>query len=250
MALEEKIPKGFNTIDSIIHTRQGLLELIDTLPMAIAVINADSQVMLANQLTCQFVNKNAIQLIGHVGGEALGCVYHNEAPEGCGFGHKCLKCTLRKTVTDTMLHKKPHRMVETTMVFKNRGETDIRISTQPMILQKEAVVLLTIEDITQIKKYERTQLEKERLTAVLQTAGAVCHEITQPLMILTGQIDLMLLDTENEVITENQLLNLRKQLERLGRMSQKMMKITRVETKPYLDREIIDIDASSNMRIC
>lgn len=106
--------------------------------------------------------------------------------------------------------------------------------------------VVIIEDITQVKNHENTLLEKEKLVGVLQTAGAVCHEINQPLMILTGLVELMEMDLKKGNITEKQLLNLKEQIDRLSLITTKMMKITHAKTKPYLDGEIIDINASTD----
>lgn len=141
--------------------------------------------------------------------------------------------------------KKAHHMIETTMVFMHHGEMHIRVSTLPMSLNEEEVTLLAIEDITEAKKHEQILLEKEKLSVVLKTAGAVCHEINQPLMIISGLSDLLLFELKDGAVEKN-LLKLKKQIDRLGLITKKLMKITKVETKPYLNGEIIDIDASSN----
>jgi Na+-transporting NADH:ubiquinone oxidoreductase subunit NqrF len=91
---------------SKIYTKEGLLKVIDALPMAIAIIDKSKNVILANKMTYKFANKNEEQLIGSVGGDALGCVHHNDVPEGCGFGEACLKCKLREIISDTMVQKK------------------------------------------------------------------------------------------------------------------------------------------------
>jgi len=107
---------------SKIYTKEGLLEVVDALPLAIAVIDKNTKVALANKSTYLLMNKHESQLIGFVGGEAFGCVHHEDGPEGCGFGPAGLKCTLRGTVQRTMEEKKALRLVETSMTFKGLGE--------------------------------------------------------------------------------------------------------------------------------
>lgn len=232
---------------SKIYTKESLLKVIDALPLAIAVIDSNRAVALANKLTYLFTNKDQLQLIGHVGGEAFGCVHHDDVPEGCGFGPECLKCKLRTTVYNTMEQKEPQHMVETVMIFKNHGERHLRISTLPMMLSKDDVVLLAIEDITEIKKHEQTAMEKEKLSAVIQTAGAVCHEMNQPLMVILGFADLLLEDLQEDGFQKENLKEIKNQVERLGSITRKLMTITRYKTKGYLNAEIIDIDAASDL---
>jgi len=231
--------------NSKVYTKKGLIHIINALPLAIAVINEKRQVILANRMTDNLVNKNDKQLIGKVGGEALGCSHYDDVPEGCGFGPACLRCKLRQTVTDTIRHRKAHRLVEATMVFKKYGERYLRVSTLPMAMDDEQAVLLAIEDITELRKYEKTELEKEKLAAVIKTAGAACHEISQPLMVVLGMADLLLDDFDGCKLKREKLVELKQQADRLGEITRKLTTITKYETKPYLNGEIIDIDASS-----
>jgi nitrogen fixation/metabolism regulation signal transduction histidine kinase len=250
--MEEKKVTDNTTADKIldeskIYTQEGLLEVIDALPLAIAVIDSNRDIALANKATGRFTNKNQLQLIGHVGGEAFGCIHHDDAPEGCGFGPECLRCKLRTTILTTLEQKEPQHMVETVMMFKTHGERHLRISTLPMILSGDEVVLLAIEDITEVKKREQTAMEKEKFSAVIQTAGAVCHEMNQPLMVIMGFAELLLEDLQEDDIQKENVKEIKKQVERLASITKNLMGITRYKTKGYLSAEIIDIDAAADL---
>lgn len=231
--------------DSKIFTKEGLLGVINGLPLAVAVIDAERKVVLANRATYMFANKNESQLVGHVGGEAFGCIHHDDVPEGCGFGKDCLKCKLRMTVKDTMEKWKSYFMVETSMVFKLHGKRHLRITTQPLVLQGSKVVLLSIEDMTDAKKLEEITLEKEKFSAVVKTVGAICHEMNQPLTGILGFSELLIDELVEGQIQERNVLEIKKQAERLGTITKKLMTITRYKTKEYLKSEILDIDAAS-----
>jgi len=88
-------------------------------------------------------------------------------------------------------------------------------------------------------------MEKEKLSAVIQTAGAVCHEMNQPLMVILGFAELLLEDLQEDGSQKENLKEIKKQVERLGSITRKLMSITRYKTKGYLNAEIIDIDAAS-----
>ncbi|WP_027363039.1 histidine kinase dimerization/phospho-acceptor domain-containing protein [Desulfospira joergensenii] len=240
------MPKTFQVTDSGIHTSESLLKVIDALPISIAVINKNRTILLANEATSTFLGKDKSHILGQVSGKAFGCIHHDDAPEGCGFGSDCSKCILRQTVLDTEILQKPHHMVETSMIFKEFGERHLKIFTLPILLDKERVVLLSLEDMTEAKEHERTLVEKEKLSAVMKTLGAVCHEINQPLMIVQGLTEIMMQDLpEGHGQTEN-LMKIKEQVERMGSITKKLMTITKYRTKPYLKGEIIDIDSSSS----
>jgi len=88
-------------------------------------------------------------------------------------------------------------------------------------------------------------LEKEKLQAVFETAGAVCHEMNQPLQVLSGVTELMMLETEKTDRNYEKLMTLMEQTERMGKITNKLMKITKYETKKYLKGKIVDIDKAS-----
>jgi signal transduction histidine kinase len=116
-----------------------------------------------------------------------------------------------------------------------------------MMLSGDEVVLLAIEDITKIKKQELIEREKEKLSAVIQTAGAVCHEMNQPIMAIMGFAELLQEDLQENNVQKKNLKEIKKQVGRLGSITNKLMTITRYKTKGYLSAEIIDIDAASDL---
>jgi len=105
----------------------------------------------------------------------------------------------------------------------------------------------TISDISWRKQAEAELLQKEKLQAVVETAGAVCHEMNQPMQVaLVLLAECMMMDEfENEAVKQK-VDNIRQQLNALREMSRKLMHITRYETRDYVKGEkIIDIDKSS-----
>jgi len=90
-------------------------------------------------------------------------------------------------------------------------------------------------------------MEKEKMAAILELAGAAAHEINQPLTVIIGNIDLLL--SQKEVDEER----VRKTLEIISRSARdmadivkKMARIRRYETDSYVGKvRILDIDKSS-----
>lgn len=229
-----------------VFSKNDILRVVNNLPIAVAVIDTDRKLVLANKMTAMFVNKERDLLVGPVFGAAFGCIHHKETPEGCGFGQACSNCKLRIAVNDTLEKDKGYFMVETTMVFDAIGRRHLRITTQPLKLQKGKTVLLSIEDITKAKQYEQANIEKEKLTAVIRTAGAICHEINQPLMAISGFSELLIDDIHHGQILEENVKEIKDQAERLAQITNKLMAITQYKTKKYLSAEILDLDAASS----
>ena len=87
-------------------------------------------------------------------------------------------------------------------------------------------------------------MEKERLQGVLEMAGAVCHEINQPLQTILGYSTLY---QDNDAISSKELNNIRTQASRIGRITKRLSNITQYKTVSYPgDTRIVDIWGSSN----
>ncbi len=87
--------------------------------------------------------------------------------------------------------------------------------------------------------------EREKLQGVLEMAGAVCHELNQPLQSVSGFSELLLLDLAPDDPVYASLQNIKTDIERIGQLTRKIMRITRYQSKPYLKSQIVDIDSSS-----
>ena len=106
----------------------------------------------------------------------------------------------------------------------------------------------TISDISWRKQAELELLQKEKLQAVVETAGAVCHEMNQPMQVALVQLaECMVMDEFDSEPVKLKAENIRQQLNALRELSRKLMHITRYETRDYVQGEkIIDIDKSSD----
>lgn len=126
----------------------------------------------------------------------------------------------------------------------------IRVLTQPIRTAGGDIVgaIGIFEDTSEIQRKEEILREKERLQGVLEMAGAVCHEMNQPLMAIMGYVELLGMDMPAQGAPGERLEKVASQVERLKAINTKLMKIARYETKSYLQKTIIDIDRASDRR--
>ena len=102
-----------------------------------------------------------------------------------------------------------------------------------------------IRDVTDRIRAEERQRENERLQGVLETAGAVCHELNQPLQSVMGYSQLMELDLPSDHPLRPKLNKVLEAVDKMRRITGKLMKITRYKTVAYLGgSRIIDIEKS------
>jgi PAS domain S-box-containing protein len=102
-------------------------------------------------------------------------------------------------------------------------------------------------DITQQKQVAEEQRDKEKLRAILEMAGAVSHELNNPLQVLSVGIE-KLGDPTLEPSRRGALIQLVKNhTQRIIELSSKIQKISQYATKDYVQgKKIFDIDAASN----
>jgi sigma-B regulation protein RsbU (phosphoserine phosphatase) len=96
-----------------------------------------------------------------------------------------------------------------------------------------------------IIELQQSLLEKDKLQVVLETAGMICHEINQPLMTISGYSEILLMDYEEDEKLAPTIKIINEQAIRLGKITSKLMKITRYKTKNYLKSNIIDLEKAS-----
>ncbi|MCG8563608.1 MAG: hypothetical protein MI747_00845 [Desulfobacterales bacterium] len=222
-----------------------LARILDTLPVIVLVLDSRSRVVLANQCAAEITQTQPDQLVGLSGGRALGCQNHCTGEDNCGIGTHCPTCPLHRAMSQTRLEKKAQKWIEAPMALKHKGMRDLRISTTPLEAGEDCWVMVTIEDFTELKRLEEHQVEREKLAAVLETAGAVCHELSQPLQIVTGFCDILMEHKELDPETCKALDAIQKAVQKMAQLNFDLMHITGYKTKAYLSATIIDIEKSS-----
>ena len=89
-------------------------------------------------------------------------------------------------------------------------------------------------------------LEEEKLDGMLEMAGAVCHELNQPLQVISGYSTLLMMDMAENHELYGYVTEIREQVERMAAITKKLMGITRYEACHYVGKtRIVDIDRAS-----
>jgi PAS domain S-box-containing protein len=139
------------------------------------------------------------------------------------------------------------KTIEMSAFRKDGTEFPMELSLSSFQLRNQWYALGVVRDISDRKLAEKERLKKEKLLGVLEMAGAACHELNQPLQIVSGYYELFLSEIPDDHPLIENLNIIRDQIERMARITKKIMKITKYRTKPYIKGSmIIDIDKSSD----
>jgi CheY-like chemotaxis protein len=94
------------------------------------------------------------------------------------------------------------------------------------------VELLTrVGHILEMQKAALKLSEEQKLKEVLETAGAVCHSLNQPLQYVLGAIQILLMDMVPDDPVFRQLDTVREKVEYMGKITRKLAEITRYRTQ-------------------
>ncbi|HVO65829.1 MAG TPA: PAS domain S-box protein [Syntrophales bacterium] len=107
-------------------------------------------------------------------------------------------------------------------------------------------ILAIARDITERKRAEDEKRHREKLQSSLEIAGAICHEMNQPMQIISGYVELLMKDLSGNHPLYERLGAILTQIERMSTITARLMTIKNYETKNYMGKgKILDIDKSS-----
>ena len=102
-----------------------------------------------------------------------------------------------------------------------------------------------MEGFTQYKQMEEEKQHSEKLSAALEMAGAICHEFNQPLQAITGYVELLSVEYENDR-TGKILDKINNQVQKMGTITMKLMGLRKYSTCDYMrTTRIADIEQTA-----
>ncbi len=231
------IPKMLQKVD--------VASVIDSIPAAVIVLDHQTRIMLANRMACRITGRGKESFCGLSWGEAFRCVRQNGNPRGCGFGDSCGLCGVRRVVEETLADGQDRCMVEAELELTGLGKRNVRLTTTYLV--PDRAVILLIEDVTDCKRWEQEHLDRNRLQTAVETAGAVCHEMNQPLQAVSGYLELILMQLEEDHPCRRYLPEVQHQVQRLGRITGRLQSLSHYRTREYLSGvRILDLECSSD----
>jgi signal transduction histidine kinase len=103
-------------------------------------------------------------------------------------------------------------------------------------------------DTSDRKRAEEEQHRREKLQGVLEMAGTVCHEMSQPMQIISGYSELLLMKTSENDPIYKKLSAITEQIRRMSTITRKLMMIKDYKTQDYIGfSRIIDIHNDSDV---
>ncbi|WP_419660901.1 MprA: response regulator protein [Desulfosarcina variabilis str. Montpellier] len=113
-------------------------------------------------------------------------------------------------------------------------------------LEKSRLIRKLRSTVEQLNAAERVRAEKDRLQGVVEMAGAVCHELNQPIQSVSGYAELMMMKADDSNPLTGYAQKIATQVDRMGKITGKLMNVTTYRTKQHdPNTRIIDIDEAT-----
>lgn len=135
---------------------------------------------------------------------------------------------------------------EFTLNRKDGSQVIVEISTFPVRTKKERLVLGIARDITRRLEAEEEILQREKLQTMIEMATAVCHEMNQPMQVVSGYSGLLLAGMTEDDPRYEDIKEISRQVGKMAVITTNLQNITTYKTRTYIKgRNMVDIDESS-----
>nr|WP_246559471.1 response regulator [Geoanaerobacter pelophilus] len=180
---------------------EELATIFENAPFVMLLLDEDRKVRRVNAQACLLTGLAVSEMIDHRSGEALRCIHALETSDGCGFSLNCRKCVIRTTVLDTFDTGQSHHQVETSLplVIDNKEQSKTFLfSTIRVSVAQQAMVLLSLQDVSEYKKLELQLLHAQKMESIGTLAGGIAHDFNNILTAIIGYGDMTLMNMNPE----------------------------------------------------
>jgi PAS domain-containing protein len=126
--------------------------VLDAFPSPVFVVEKDVRIIDLNAAAARMVGKDRAFVLRRKGGDVLHCIHSKETLEGCGKAPYCKECVVRNSVNESLTGLKLVRQKAKLELVRGEKvlEVYMLITTTPFEYDNELIVLLILEDITEI----------------------------------------------------------------------------------------------------
>jgi PAS domain S-box-containing protein len=206
--------------------RERIQAIVDAVPCGIVVVDAvDQTIMEVNPMAAEMIGSPVADIIGK---KSPGFIYPDE-PHACDIDTSDSTCVRAEHI----------------LLRHDGSRIPIHKTVTRTAIDGRACAIESFVDISEHKQAQLELVKRKKMQGVIEMAGAVCHEMNQPLQVISGLCELIMMDADEAGPFTDRLKTIRSQAGEMGRITGKLMGITRYRTKEHLEDRIIDIDEAS-----
>jgi len=127
---------------------------LNAVPLPIFVVDPDMRIMSFNPAARTMLGPMTETVFRRRGGEVFNCIHHTDSAQGCGHGPSCGECVMRNSVTAALQGEEVTQR-RTVMEFVRGNsirQTELMVTASPFAYDGQQLVLLILEDITELSR--------------------------------------------------------------------------------------------------
>lgn len=131
--------------------------VFDALPSLLFVVDQDVKIQEYNAAAAALLGTDPTTIVKRRAGDVLHCLHSTDVGEGCGRGPSCTDCVIRNAVQQAFQGDHIVRQHTRIELIRDQSQTEIfaLVSASPFHFQDNPLVLLIIEDISEIVELRR-----------------------------------------------------------------------------------------------
>jgi len=131
--------------------------VLDAIPSYILVVDEDVQIIGFNLAASLLLGESPELVLHRRAGDILHCLHATEAAEGCGRAEFCKDCPVRNSVYESFRGQKVVRKRARMELLSAERKLEIYllVTTAPFLYQDNSLVLLILEDISELMELKR-----------------------------------------------------------------------------------------------
>lgn len=140
------------------YDESGFLRtIIDSFPALVMVVDEDVKILECNAATASFIGGGKQNVLLYRCGDVLGCIHSAKPSKGCGRTSSCKECIARNSVTMAFKGNSSVRRRAKMEIVRDGKKEDFYalVTATPFSYQNSNLVLLVIEDISEITELQR-----------------------------------------------------------------------------------------------
>jgi hypothetical protein len=134
-----------------------LRSVFDAMPSIIFVVDEDVRIQEYNSSAAKLMLPENPDVLKRRGGEVLNCLHAVDVPDGCGRAPHCEDCVIRNSVAEAFRGNRVVRRRTRLQIIRHGNTIEIYalITASPFRYKERSLVLLVIEDISEIAELRR-----------------------------------------------------------------------------------------------
>ena len=138
-------------------SRDMLRAVFDAIPSLVFVVDHDVKIQEYNAAAAALLGAKRTTILKRRAGEVLHCLHSFDVPEGCGRAPFCPNCIVRDSVTEASRGNRVVRRRTRLEIIRDASKMEIYalVTASPFYFEKRPLVLVVIEDISEIAELRR-----------------------------------------------------------------------------------------------